>query len=201
MMEKSTGAKLDRIFEEISNLISSASRIPLTDKVIIEESDLVELLDDLKIAIPTEVQTAGRLLEEQKDIIIKAHEDADNIVMQAKNEAERIVEKAKSEAEQLMRQEEIVKNAQEYSEELKAEAAHYQQVVKEEADTYAGRVKMDVLQYADDMLAYLEGNLKSALEGIKDNRTSINSERYSLTQSERDAAEELDNSEINKEEN
>ena len=32
MIDKSTSAALDRIFDEMYNLISAASRIPLTDK-------------------------------------------------------------------------------------------------------------------------------------------------------------------------
>ena len=51
MIDKSTSAALDRIFDEMYNLISAASRIPLTDKIIVEESDLAEILDDLKEAI------------------------------------------------------------------------------------------------------------------------------------------------------
>ena len=51
---------------------------------------------------------------------------------------------------------------------------------QEEADAYAERVKMDVLQYADDMLAYLSGNLQSALQGLNDNRGSVNEERRKL---------------------
>ena len=71
MIDKSTSAALDRIFDEMYNLISAASRIPLTDKIIVEESDLAEILDDLKEAIPREVKSAAKLLEEQKAIIKK----------------------------------------------------------------------------------------------------------------------------------
>lgn len=180
MIDKSTSAALDRIFDEMYNLISAASRIPLTDKIIVEESDLAEILDDLKEAIPREVKSAAKLLEEQKAIINKAHEDADNIVVQAKTEAERIVEIAKAEAERLVRQEEVVQQAQAFAEGIKNTALRHEQEVKEEADAYAERVKMDVLQYADDMLAYLSGNLQSALQGLNDNRNSVNDERRKL---------------------
>ena len=169
MIDKSTSAALDRIFDEMYNLISAASRIPLTDKIIVEESDLAEILDDLKEAIPREVKSAAKLLEEQKAIINKAHEDADNIVVQAKTEAERIV-----------RQEEVVQQAQSFAEDIKNSALRHEQEVKEEADAYAERVKVDVLQYADDMLAYLSGNLQSALQGLNDNRNSVNDERRKL---------------------
>lgn len=84
MIDRSTSATLDRIFDEMYNLISEANRIPLTDKIIIEESDLAGILDDLKEAIPKEVKSATRLLEEQKAIVTKAHEEADNMFCRLK---------------------------------------------------------------------------------------------------------------------
>ena len=148
MIDRSTSATLDRIFDEMYNLISEANRIPLTDKIIIEESDLAGILDDLKEAIPKEVKSATRLLEEQKAIVTKAHEEADNIVLQAKTEADRILELAKSESERLMRQEEISKQAEAFAEDVKSTALRNQQEMKDEADAYVERVKHDVLQYA-----------------------------------------------------
>lgn len=127
MIDRSTSATLDRIFDEMYNLISEANRIPLTDKIIIEESDLAGILDDLKEAIPKEVKSATRLLEEQKAIVTKAHEEADNIVLQAKTEADRILELAKSESERLMRQEEISKQAEAFAEDVKSTALRNQQ--------------------------------------------------------------------------
>ena len=66
MIDKSTSAALDRIFDEMYNLISAASRIPLTDKIIVEESDLAEILDDLKEAIPREVKSAPSFWKNRK---------------------------------------------------------------------------------------------------------------------------------------
>ena len=181
MIDRSTSATLDRIFDEMYNLISEANRIPLTDKIIIEESDLAGILDDLKEAIPKEVKSATRLLEEQKAIVTKAHEEADNIVLQAKTEADRILELAKS--ERLMRQEEISKQAEAFAEDVKSTALRNQQEMKDEADAYVERVKHDVLQYADDMLGYLSGSLQSALQAENDNRASVNAERESVMSS------------------
>lgn len=186
MIDKSTSATLDRIFDEMYNLISAASRIPLTDKIIVEESDLAEILDDLKEAIPREVKSAAKLLEEQKAIINKAHEDADNIVVQAKTEAERIVEIARAEAERLLRQEEIVQQAQAFAEDIKATAMQDEQEVRAKADAYAERVKMDVLQYADDMLTDLSGRLQLAMHEINQNFDLINNERGKLTPAQPD---------------
>lgn len=195
MIERNnTNVALDRIFEEMYNMISEASRIPLTDKIIIEESDLANVLDDLKEAIPKEVKSASQVLEEQKTIVNNAYAEADRIVQQAKAEAERIVAIANAEAERKVQEEEIVKQANAVAEDIKTNALRYQDEVKRDADDYAERIKQDSLQYADDMLAYLGGNLQSALQGLADNRSSINAERQNLLNQKHqlvdDAAEE-----------
>lgn len=191
MIERNnTNVALDRIFEEMYTMISEASRIPLTDKIIIEESDLANVIDDLKEAIPKEVKSASQVLEEQKSIVNKAYEEADRIVQQAKSEAERIVGIATAEADRKVQEEEIVKQANAVAEDIKANALRYQDEVKRDADDYAERVKQDSLQYADDMLAYLGSNLQSALQGLADNRSSINEERKNLMNQKHQLAEE-----------
>lgn len=183
MIERNnTSATLDRIFEEVYNIITEANRIPLTEKIIIEESDLAGALDELKAAIPKEVRNASQVLEEQKSIVNKAYEEADRIVQQAKAEAERIVGVANAEADRIVQEEEIVKQANAVAEEIRSNALRYQEEVKAEADDYAMRVKQDSLQYADDMLAYLGNNLQSALQGLSDNRSSILAEQRHLGQ-------------------
>ncbi|MBQ7317391.1 MAG: hypothetical protein IJW91_00485 [Phascolarctobacterium sp.] len=181
MIERNnTSVTLDRIFEDIYNLVTEANRIPLTDKVIIEANDLADALDELKAAIPKEVRNASQVLEEQKSIVNKAYEEADRIVQQAKSEAERIVGVANAEADRILQEEEIVKQANAVAEDIKANALRYQEEMKREADDYAVRVKQDSLQYADDMLAYLGSNLQSALQGLADNRSSILAEQKNL---------------------
>lgn len=181
MIERNnTNVALDRIFEEAYEMLASARRLPLVDKVIIEKNDFISILDDLKEAIPKEVRSASQVLEEQKSIVNKAYEEADRIVQQAKSEAERIVGAANAEADRKIQQEEIVKQANAVAEDIKANALRYQEEVKQEADEYAERVKQESLQYADDMLAYLGSNLQSALQGLADNRGSIMEERRNL---------------------
>lgn len=185
MIERSnTNVALDRIFEEVYNMIAEAKRVPFTERIILDESDLANILDDLKEAIPREIKSATQVLEEQKSIVNKAYADADRIVQQARDEAERIVGSARAEADAMVQQEEIVKQANAVAEELKTNALRYQEETKLEADNYAMRVKHDSLQYADDMLAYLGGNMQSALQGLADNRDNIRAEIANILQEE-----------------
>ncbi len=174
MIERNnTSVTLDRIFEDIYNLVTEANRIPLTDKVIIEANDLADALDELKAAIPKEVRNASQVLEEQKSIVNKAYEDADRIIEQAKAEAERIVAIAEAEAERMIKQEEIVKEASAIAEEIKANALRYQEEVKAEAEDFANVTKLEALQYVDNMLEFFETRLSEDLKTLATNRDSV----------------------------
>jgi len=174
------GMELERIFEEAYNLMAEAKRVPFTDRLMIDESDLSSILDDLREAIPKEVKIANDILEEQKKIVNKAYADAENIIQNAKNQAENIVGSARAEAERMVQEQEIVKEANAVAEEVKANALTYQKQVQEEADEYALHVKKDSLEYSEEMLAYISNTLSSALEGCNNNRSSIASEMRNL---------------------
>lgn len=174
------GMELERIFEEAYNLMAEAKRVPFTDKLMIDESDLSSILDDLREAIPKEVKIANDILEEQKKIVNKAYADAENIIQNAKSQADNILGSAKAEAERMVQEQEIVREANAVSEEIKANAQRYQQQVQGEADEYALHVKRDALQYSEEMLAYIGNTLNSALNGLNDNRSSISAEMRNL---------------------
>lgn len=175
MIERNkTNVALDGIFDEVLRLLSEARRVPLMDKIVIDEDELLNIIDDLKEAIPREIKSAQQVLEEQKVIIDTAKADAERIVKQAKDEAERLLSVAQAEADAKVQQEEIVKQAYVVAEEVKSNALRYQNEVKKEADNYNMCVKRDSLQYADDMLVFLENNLQSALQGLAENRENIN---------------------------
>ena len=183
MLERlSTNVTLDQIFDDLYNLISEANRIPLTDKIIVEESDLSAILDDLKEAIPKEVKRASEVLTESQKIMSSAKEEAAATVEKANLEAEHIITAAKEEADRRVRQEEIVRQAEMLSKDIKTSAQRYEDEVKQGADQYADQVKTDSLQYADDMLGYLGNSLQSALRAIEDNRNSVNEERKGLAE-------------------
>ena len=183
MLERlSTNVTLDQIFDDLYYLISEANRIPLTDKIIVEESDLSAILDDLKEAIPKEVKRASEVLTESQKIMSSAKEEAAATVEKANLEAEHIITAAKEEADRLVRQEEIVRQAEMLSKDIKTSAQRYEDEEKQGADQYADQVKTDSLQYADDMLGYLGNSLQSALRAIEDNRNSVNEERKGLAE-------------------
>ena len=182
MIERNkTNVALEGMFEDLFKLISDARHMPLTDKIMLDENDLLNILDDLKDAIPREIKSANQVLEEQKSIVEKAYADADMIVQQARDEAKRIIGTAQAEADAKLQQEEIVKQANAFAEEVKADALRYQGEIRTEADNYALSLKKESLQYAGDMLAYMSSKLDEALKGMQENQANVEAEMHNIT--------------------
>ena len=196
MIERNnTSIALERYFDEIYDLLDNSSRVPLTDKRIVDPDLLFTILDELKAKIPKEVCKADQITEEKEFIINKAYKDADLIVEQAKVEAERIVAIAESEAERLIKQEEIVKEANVLAEEIKANALRYQEEVKAEADEFAGATKLEALQYVDNMLEFFESRFSDDLKTLATNRDSVLFEIQKLNTTAKKAAVEIEDEE------
>ena len=181
MIERSnTNVALDRIFDEVYDMMNEAKRIPFSDKIMLDETGLVNVLDDLKEAIPREIKSATQVLEEQKTIVNNAYADAERIVQQAKDEAERIIAAANAEAEAKLQQEEIVQQANAFAAEVKSNALRYQQETKSAADEYSLNNKRMSLQYADDMMAYLCQEMQKSLDILHENRECISAEMQNV---------------------
>ena len=176
MDRNSTNVALENIFEQIFAMVSQASRVPFTDTIFMDEGKLVNLLDELREAIPREIKNASQVLDDKKSIVSKARQDAEIILQNAKIEAEGIVSEASKQAEAMVQQEEVVAQAHATAEEIKQNALHYQADVQMAANEYALQVKQDALRYADDMLNYLSDSMSSALAGMAENHKSIENE-------------------------
>ena len=188
MIERSNAnVALEKLFDEVYDMMAAAKRVPFTERIMLDESDLANALDDLKDAIPKEIKTANEVLEEQKNIVSKAYAEADRIVQEAKEEAARLINVAQAEAEAKLQQEEIVKQANAVAEEVKAETAQYEaetkaaadaysEQIRREADEYAMEVKHDMLEYSDEMLSVISNTLQSAVHNIAENRENISVE-------------------------
>ena len=167
--------ELDKILDEMESILSDGWRIPLVNKVMIDENEITMVMDKLRAAVPLEVKRAHDLLEEQKNIIDKSRAEADHIVEQAHAEGGRIVDLAKAEADRLVRQEEVVKAAEDKANNIISTTQQYDRDMRAAADAYADKLHSESMQYAMDVFNYLEENLSKTLNAVRDNGQALRS--------------------------
>jgi methyl-accepting chemotaxis protein len=139
------------ILEQIETLISNSSRIPLTDKVIISENELLRLIDELHASMPDELEQARWIVKERDKLIKEAHVEAD-----------RVKEETKDYVEKMAEQSEITRLANEQANEILTQA---KRVAKE--------IRAGANEYADGLLLKSQEQMEAVTSAIRNARKEI----------------------------
>ncbi len=143
--------KTEKLLEDLENLIVSSGHIPMTSKCVIEEEDLMRILDSINESLPLELEESRRIVNEKEKILADAQRQADTLIAQAKDYIAKLTEES-----------ELVKQAQD----------HANQIITL-ANQSSEELKVSSLQYAGDVLKYVENNLEKTLESLRQNRESL----------------------------
>jgi vacuolar-type H+-ATPase subunit H len=140
-----------QLVDELEVIINKSFRIPFTSNIVINEDELFDILDQMRIAVPQEVKEARRTEAERERILARAQEEANKIESMAKEKLLSVVD-----------DQEIVSEAHHRSQELVRQAEHEADQVKEEAD-----------QYVTDKLSSLEEHLLKLLTTVQNGLRQI----------------------------
>jgi hypothetical protein len=131
--------------ERLEGMLANGKKLPLTSNVIVDQAAALELIDELRHAVPEEVQSARRI-----------NAEGERILERAGQEAERIVARAQEQAAYLIDEQGLTEAAQAEGSRIIGEA---------EADAADTRRGAD--EYAADVLLRLEAEVSRVLGQIE----------------------------------
>ena len=133
------------LLERLESLIATGTGVPTTRKVLVDKDAILELVDQLRVAVPEEVHAAKRINAEGERIIEKANEESARISARAQEQAAYLIdERGLTEA---------------------AEAEGRR--ILDEAQRVADDVRLGADEYAAEILEGLESEVRKALAGIE----------------------------------
>src|SRR5687767_2729926 len=133
------------LVERLEAMVVSARKMPMTNQVLLEQAAILDVIDQLRIAIPEEVRQARKINQEQERVLTRARE-----------EAEQIIGAAQEQAALLLQDQSILRQAEARASEIEGAAGSKAEETMRGAD-----------QYAADVLVRLESDLVKTLSIIK----------------------------------
>ncbi len=133
------------LVERLEALIVNGRKVPMTSQVILEQAAVLDLIDQLRVAIPEEVKQARRI-----------NQESDRVLSKAREEAEQIIGAAQEQAALLLQDQSILREAETRSQDMLDRAQAKAEETMHGAD-----------QYAADVLVRLESDLVKTLSVIK----------------------------------
>ncbi|HEU5375974.1 MAG TPA: hypothetical protein VFV38_11080 [Ktedonobacteraceae bacterium] len=113
------------LVDRLENLIAGSRRMPLVNQIIIKETDILNIVDQLRTTIPDEIKQARRLIQDKERILAKAQAEANALLARAREESEQAVNREGLLKAAEVRSVELVRRAEEEAEQLKNEADGY----------------------------------------------------------------------------
>lgn len=162
------------LVDRLENLIASSRKMPLVNQIIIKESDILNIVDQLRTTIPDEIKQARRVIQ-----------DKERILAQAQAEANALLARAREESEQAVNRQGLLKVAEVRSHELVQLAEGEAEQLKNEADNYV----IETLRALRDHLTSIETDIGRSILSIEKGLASLE-DGLSDAQDEADSADE-----------
>lgn len=136
------------VMDELEAIIQDAARVPMRrGRVVLDRSDLLVMLDELRNSLPEELAEAEAVRRECQAMVVAAEE-----------EARRIVEDAHEHAESRVLDTELYRRSQRRSVEVVDRAERYAQEIQDGADIYCDRVMGQLENWFEDSLISVGGS-------------------------------------------
>jgi len=133
------------LLERLESQIATGTGVPRTRKVLVDKDAVLDLIDQLRVAVPEEIHAAKRINAESERIIEKANDDSGRIMARAQEQATFLI------GERGL---------------LEAAQAEGRRIIAD-ANEVADGVRLGADAYAAEILSSLETEVRKALAGIE----------------------------------
>ena len=133
------------LLDRLEEALVTGSRVPMTSRILVDEQECLDIIDQLRVALPRELKDARRVLAER-----------DQLIAQAQEETERLMRAAELKASRLVEDHAVVRAAN-------ARALS----IEERAEAEGQEIRMEAERYAQQLLQRVQERLEQALSGVK----------------------------------
>jgi cell division septum initiation protein DivIVA len=138
------------LVDRLEELFNESRPIWLTHSVIVDEDRMLDLIDQMRVAIPEEIKKAQQIVTQR-----------DRILAQAKEEANRTISLAREKVEKQLEDNEIIQAAKVRADQIIEEAQQNAAVSQREADQYILETLTGLELHLDRLLTQVRNGVKT----------------------------------------
>lgn len=140
-----------KLLDEIEDVVEAGSSLPFSTKIMVDQSEILEIIKEIRIKLPDEIKQAAWIKEERQRILAEAQKDADILL-----------EDAEYRLKELVDEDQITRKANNRAKEI-----------IDKAQINAKEIRIGSREYADNLLLETQEGLKEIIELINENRKEL----------------------------
>jgi len=145
------------LVDRLEELFNESKSLPFSTKVMVDEGRFLDLIDQMRLAIPEEIKSSQQILNQKERIIAQANE-----------EARRTIELARQQGEKLVEKDAIVQKAEILAEDIRSKAREEKNQIIHEADNYA----INSLEHLEIELSKILHQVRNGIITLKEDYSS-----------------------------
>jgi len=183
-VSNSPGIDIQRELNRLEEMILDSPRIPLTRRTLVDEEQLLDQLDLIRLNLPSAFQESDIIVRHKDEILQEAEEYAQEIIAVAEQRAARIlnemglIQQAKSEADQLRQQ--VQHECDTLQQQTLSEIEQIRYRLQQELEEMRSRTMAECEEiqngaddYADNILGSIEQQLNEMMRVIRNGRQQV----------------------------
>jgi cell division septum initiation protein DivIVA len=191
----SASVDIQRELNRLEEAILDSPRIPFSRRTLIDEEQILDRLDTIRLNLPTAFAEAEELIRRKEEIVLEAQQYANEIIEAAERQAAGIldemgiVRQAKAEADRIRQQVQLDCDAAQQQtveeiEQLRSQAQQELEEMRSRAIAECEAIEVGADDYADRVLRNIEHQLGDMMRVIRNGRVQLQqeSQTYSVRQ-------------------
>lgn len=151
---------IQHLVDRLEDLIDEGRHMPFSKYTMVDEERALELIDQMRISIPEEIEKAARVIAQK-----------DRILAQANEEAARILQMTRQKGEEMLDQETSVQAARQRA-----------QVIIDQAKQDAARIAAEADEYVVQVLRELEQKLLQNINVVRNGISEMATQQQEVKQ-------------------
>lgn len=179
-MEDARCGEISVLLDQLEDLIEEGKTNFLSGKVAINKDEMIEIIRDIRLKLPTEVQHSVWIVEERNKILEEAEKEARVIVEEAREQMQMMIEKDQITQFAKERAENILATAKQDAKEMHMGAVDYAQETCKDVEK---RLKFTLDSIHQEVQGF-EAYITDLLREVYDNRQELKEMSAQLEQEE-----------------
>ena len=155
------------LVDRLENLVANSKRMPLVNQIILKESEILTIIDQMRTSIPGEIKQARKIIQEKERILAQAQADATNLLARTREETDRALTREGLLKAAQERSQEIIRRAQEEARTIRREADQHTEQMQNEADAYAAETLRNLRAHLLQVGTEVERTIMSIERGLE----------------------------------
>ncbi len=155
------------LIDTLEDVLVQSRRLPVGGNLVVDRKRILDVIDQMRLAVPSDVREAHEVLEERDHVIEDARTQAQRVLEEAQQERERLIDETTLVREAHQRGQGMLMEAEDRARRTIAEADATAAAHLNEAAEAATRQLDDADAYALEVLRRLENQLQAFLDSIR----------------------------------